>query len=107
MNRFFVNKEPNKEDRYYISVTIVIYRALHKKYPDFLQWCETPKNAKEGYPTKFCYCTEHTMLSKTEASTMAEKLENEYAPKLRACEESGDWSQSPYDFTKMQLLYSK
>lgn len=107
MNRFAVNKEPGHDDKYYVSVTIVIYRAKHKKYPDFLEYCENERNKREGYPTKFGYCTEHVMLGKEEAESIAAMLENKYAKKIEACEESGDWSESPFDFGQMDLLWSR
>lgn len=107
MNSFAVNKEPQQDNKYYVSVSIVIYRAKHGRYPDFLQWCETERNAREGYPTKFCYLTDHVMLEQTEAESIAKTLEEKYSKQLRQCEDSGDWSDSPFDFTKMDLLYSK
>jgi hypothetical protein len=107
MNKFIINKEPQQEDKYYISVNIVIYRAKLGKFPNFLDWCETPRNAREGYPTKFVYLTEYTMLEKKEAERIAEELEIKYGDIIRQCEDSGDWSNSPFDFSKMDLLWSK
>lgn len=107
MNKFAINKEPQQNDKYYISVGIVVYRAKLGKFPAFLDWCETPRNAKEGYPTKFCYLTDHVMLNKDEAERIATELEAKYAAAIKACEDSGDWTNSPFDFSKMDLLYSK
>lgn len=107
MNKFAVNKEPHQDDKYYISVTIVIYRAKLGKFPDFLDWCETSRNAREGYPTKFGYLTDHTMLSKNEAEKIAAELEVKYAATIKTCEDSGDWTNSPFDFSKMDLLWSR
>jgi hypothetical protein len=107
MNSFAMNEEPSTKGKYYISVAIVIYRALHGKYPDFLQGCETERNAREGYPTKFCYLTEEVMLEKKEAENKLAALEEKYGETLRECENSGDWSKSPFDFSKMELLWMK
>lgn len=107
MRSFFIDKEPGEKEKYHVDVKIVIYRAMLGKYPDFLSHCETERNAREGYPTKFCYCTEHTMLDKNDAERIADELEEKYAETLSECEKSGDWTNSPYDFSKMDLLWSK
>ena len=107
MNKFAICKEPQHDDKYYISVSIVIYRNMLGKFPSFLDWCETPRNASDGYPTKFGYLTEYTMLNKEDAERIAQELETKYSDIIRECENSGDWTKSPFDFNKMDLLWSR
>lgn len=106
MNSFYIEEEPYEKEKYYIGVKIVIYRTLLGKYPDFLSFYE--RNSKDGYTTKFAYLIdEATQLSKNEAKKKCEELECEFSNVLRECENSGDWSKCPFDFSKMDLLWCK
>lgn len=105
MQNFYVEKEPNTDDKYYIFVKIIIYRNLLGKYPDFL--IEYDSKTKYGYTTKFAYLTEHTMLNFNAAKTKCEELNKKYSTILNTCETTGDWTNSPFDFNKMELLWCK
>lgn len=105
MNSFYVEKEPFAPDKYYIAVKIIIYRNMLGKYPDFLVQYET--SAKDGFSTKFAYLTDYTMLEKSVAEAKCEELEKRYTHILRECENSGDWSNSPFGFSKMDMLWSR
>ena len=102
---FDVCREPNENDKYYIAVSIVIYRELFGKYPDFLKDFEN--SAHLGYTTKFTFLVPGTeTMSKLEADMKRHICETQYEPMLRNCENTGDWSNSPFDFSKMELLRS-
>lgn len=105
MNSFYIEKEPHTTDKYYIAVIIVIYRAMLGKYPDFLSQYE--RNTRDGFSTKFAYLTDYTMLEKSAAEAKCKELEKRYAHVLREYENSGDWSNSPFNFSKMDMLWSK
>ena len=106
MRSFYIEEEPYVEGKYYIAVKIVIYREKHGRYPDFLSWCETPDNKRDGYNTKFAFVTEE-MLDYEDAKIRCEELEKAYAEKLRECENTGDWTDCPIDFHKLELLWNK
>lgn len=107
MNSFYIEKEPHTENKYYIALRIVIYRELHGKYPHFLEHYDNADARRFGYSTKFGYLTEHIMLEKEEAERICKELEEKYSHILKECEDSGEWSDSPFDFATMDMLWSK
>lgn len=106
MNSFYIEKEPYAKEKYYIAVKIFIYRNLLGRYPNFLSYCE--HGYPDGLPTKFVYLVDGTTeLNENDAREKCEELEHKYSHILRECENSGDWSKCPFDFGKMELLWSK
>jgi len=106
MKRFAVEKDTLTDDKYIVSVRIVIYRNHLGCYPDFLKEFENPKAARDGYSTKFWYVVPNaTELSYEKACQLRDKYESEYKQCIDTCEETGDWSEYPWK--EAELIYSK
>lgn len=104
MNSFYIAEEPYHKGRYYIAVKIVIYREKLGKYPDFLSGYNI--KSTDGYSTKFAYLLAEN-LDFNIAEIICSALETKYAAILRDCENSGNWNNCPFDFSRLEILWSK
>ena len=115
MNHFNIEHDTlsTHRNRYIVSVSIVIYRQMLGKYPSFLSQYNTPDAIRDGYTTKFIYLchkqdgTPAENMTKTEAEALVAAYESQYASIIKTCEDTGDWSNCPIDFSKLQLIFSK
>ncbi len=101
------------KNRYIITVKITIYRQKLGCYPPFLSHYNTPDAIRDGYTTKFWYlCVNKDgqaieNLTKSEAEDLLTAYSTKYDNIIEQCEESGNWSNCPIDFSKLQMIYSK
>lgn len=99
--------------KYIVTVAITIYMQMLGKYPDFLSNFDTPESKHDGYTTRFIYIcnkpdgTEAVDMNEDEAMALADEYEEKFAPIIKNCESTGDWSASPFDFSRLELIFSK
>ncbi|MBO5435066.1 hypothetical protein J6A31_04515 [bacterium] len=113
LRRFCAEPDSLLKGRYVVTLAITIYREMLGKYPDFLSEFETPNAIRDGYTTRFIYIctkpdgTDAIDMSEADAKALADEYENKFSSVIDKCESTGDWSQSPFDFSKLDLIFNK
>jgi hypothetical protein len=113
MAKFNLEPDTLNNGKYIVTVNIIIYRQLLGCYPSFLAGYNTPDAIRDGFTTKFWYIcnkpegTYAEDLTKDEAEKLVSEYTEKYETILTQCEDSGNWENSPFDFSKLTLIYSK
>lgn len=104
MSKFCVEPDPASENKYMVTLDIIIYAEEFPKYPDFLKDFENTGN------TKFFFIIPelNKPLVNLDLETAREKCNlyaHEFTDIITNCENTGDWSKFPWK--NAELIYYK